>query len=229
VKTWARSVIETNGVPDLVINNASICNDASKRSWELSDEEFAMVMAANINGTANVCRAFLPAMVELGQGTVIGLSSRAGLKGFLYGIDVDPIELPNTIMRIKNAGYDATQFNARQLNFAGILKLFVETDGFDFILADLGVSSMQIDNPERGFTFKFEGPLDLRLNPTRGISAAQLLKKSSMKMLTEMLDENSDEPYAIEIAETLFRNRENIETTTQLSDFIKISLSEKVP
>ena len=80
-----------------------------------------------------------------------------------------------------------------------------------------------------GLPKKFEGPLDLRLNPSRGISAAQLLKKSSMKMLTEMLDENSDEPYAIEIAETLFRNRENIETTTQLSDFIKISLSEKVP
>jgi 16S rRNA (cytosine1402-N4)-methyltransferase len=149
--------------------------------------------------------------------------------GCLYGIDVDPIELPNTITRIKNAGYDATQFNARQLNFAGILKLLNETDGFDFILADLGVSSMQMDNPERGFTFKFEGPLDLRLNPTRGISAAQLLKKSSIKMLTEMLDENADEPYAIEIAETLFKNRENIETTSQLSDFIKKSLSEKVP
>lgn len=149
--------------------------------------------------------------------------------GCLYGIDVDPIELPNTIARIQNAGYDATQFNARQLNFAGILKLLSETDGFDFILADLGVSSMQIDNPERGFTFKFEGPLDLRLNPTRGISAAQLLKKSSIKMLTEMLDENADEPYASEISETLFQNREKIETTTQLGDCIKKALSEKVP
>lgn len=149
--------------------------------------------------------------------------------GCLYGIDVDPIELPNTITRIKNAGYDSTQFNARRLNFAGILQLLSETNGFNFILADLGVSSMQIENPERGFTFKFEGPLDLRLNPTRGISATQLLKRSSIKMLTEMLDKNSDEPYAIEIAETLFKNRENIETTTQLSNFIKKSLSEKAP
>lgn len=81
VKTWAQSVIEATGVPDLVINNASICNDASKRSWELSDEEFDRVIAVNINGTANVCRAFLPAMVERGQGTLIGLSSRAGRKG----------------------------------------------------------------------------------------------------------------------------------------------------
>jgi len=149
--------------------------------------------------------------------------------GCLYGIDVDPIELPNTIKRIRQAGYDAAQFNARRLNFAGIMKLLSETDGFDFILADLGVSSMQIDNPERGFTFKFKGPLDLRLNPTRGISAAQLLKKSSVKMLVEMLTENADEPYAVEIAETLFEHREQIETTTQLSDCIKKSLSEKVP
>jgi len=147
--------------------------------------------------------------------------------GCLYGIDVDPIELPNTMKRIQNAGYDATKFNARQLNYAGISKLLLETDGFDFILADLGVSSMQIDNPERGFTFKFDGPLDLRLNPTRGISAAQLLKKSSKKMLTEMLDENADEPYASEISEVLFENRENIETTTQLSACIKKVLSEK--
>jgi NAD(P)-dependent dehydrogenase (short-subunit alcohol dehydrogenase family) len=81
VEKWAQSVIETNGIPDLVINNASICNDASKRSWELSDEEFNTVMAVNINGTANVCRAFLPSMVERGSGTLIGLSSRAGRKG----------------------------------------------------------------------------------------------------------------------------------------------------
>ena len=149
--------------------------------------------------------------------------------GCLFGIDVDPIELPNTVKRINDAGYDSSQFKARQLNFAGIPKLLSETDGFDFILADLGVSSMQIDNPERGFTFKYEGPFDLRLNPTRGISATQLLKKSSIEMLTEMLYENSDEPYAIEIAETLFENKEKIKTTTQLSNFIRESLAKKVP
>ena len=82
VRDWARSVIHTSGVPDLVINNASICNDASKRSWELSDGEFNSVMAVNINGTANVCRALLPAMVERGTGTLIGLSSRAGRRGW---------------------------------------------------------------------------------------------------------------------------------------------------
>ena len=81
VRQWARSVMQSNGIPDLVICNASICNDASIRSWELSDEEFDRVIAVNINGTANVCRAFLPSMVERGTGTLIGLSSRAGRKG----------------------------------------------------------------------------------------------------------------------------------------------------
>ena len=81
VNRWAGYVMESHGVPDLVICNASICNDASKSSWELSDEEFDLVVSVNINGTANVCRAFLPAMVERGEGTLIGLSSRAGRKG----------------------------------------------------------------------------------------------------------------------------------------------------
>ncbi len=81
VNRWADRVMESQGVPDLVICNASICNDASKSSWELSDEEFDLVVSVNINGTANVCRAFLPAMVDRGEGTLIGLSSRAGRKG----------------------------------------------------------------------------------------------------------------------------------------------------
>ena len=81
VNGWAQNVIQSQGVPDLVICNASICNDASKRGWELSDEEFDLVINVNIFGTANVCRAFLPSMVERCEGTVIGLSSRAGLKG----------------------------------------------------------------------------------------------------------------------------------------------------
>ena len=150
--------------------------------------------------------------------------------GCLFGIDVDPLVLPNTIKRIRNAGFDSTQFDGRKLNFAGILQLLPKTEnGFDFILADLGVSSMQIDNPKRGFSFKAQGPLDLRLNPTRGISAADLIKKSSKKKLVKLLVENSDEPYASEIAGTLFNNKEYIETTTQLSDYIRSSLSEKVP
>ncbi len=62
------------------------------------------------------------------------------------------------------------------MNFADIDRLLPEAGLFDFVLADLGVSSMQIDNPERGFTYKADGPLDLRLNPEKGISARGALK-----------------------------------------------------
>ena len=75
---------------------------------------------------------------------------------------------------------------------------------FDFILADLGVSSMQIDNPERGFTYKVEGPLDLRLNPQNGISAAERLREMDYEEIVGMLVDNSDEPYAEEIAEKIY-------------------------
>ena len=66
---------------------------------------------------------------------------------------------------------------------------------FDFLLADLGVSSMQIDNPERGFSYKNEGPLDLRLNPMVGTSAAERLREVTTEELTWMLIDNADEPF----------------------------------
>lgn len=103
-----------------------------------------------------------------------------------------------------------------------------EAGKFDFVLADLGVSSMQIDNPERGFTYKFEGPLDLRLNPEKGISAAERLFDITEEELQGMLEENSDEPYAKEIArEVIRRNRrkDKIETTTQFKETIEAALS----
>jgi len=137
--------------------------------------------------------------------------------GKLFCIDVDPLTLPQSESRIREAGYTEAQCTIRRLNFAGIMKLQPEAGrGFDFILADLGVSSMQIDNPERGFTFKAEGPLDLRLNPTRGISAAQLIKRSTAKQLSTMLTENADEPFAEQIAQALVLQRDQINTSIDL-------------
>ena len=120
----------------------------------------------------------------------------------------------------------------RLQNFADIDQVTKDTGHkFDFILADLGVSSMQIDNPERGFSYKVEGPLDLRLNPLKGVSAAERLKEVSYEELVGMLVENSDEPFAEEIASTIcnWLNRgKKIETTTQLKEAIEVSL-RKVP
>lgn len=121
-------------------------------------------------------------------------------KGHIYGLDVDPVESEKTRKRLEDLGYGAEILTVRQMNFADIDKLVEETGPFDFILADLGVSSMQIDNPERGFSYKYDGPLDLRLNQERGITAAGRLRQITRDELEGMLIENADEPYAGEIA-----------------------------
>ena len=85
--------------------------------------------------------------------------------GRLFALDVDPLQLPLTRERLARLGYGPEILDIRQMNFAQIDALKSEVGPFNFVLADLGVSSMQIDNPERGFSFKTDGPLDLRLNP----------------------------------------------------------------
>jgi len=103
--------------------------------------------------------------------------------GRLFGVDVDPLELPRTEARLRALGFGEELLSVRRMNFAGLPGLLPEVGGFDFVLADLGVSSMQIDNPARGFTWKAEGPLDLRLNPNRGRPASALLKALSREEL----------------------------------------------
>jgi len=88
-------------------------------------------------------------------------------KGHMYALDVDAIELKKTRERLEKLGYGPEILTIRQLNFAKIDEIAKEAGPFDFVLADLGVSSMQIDNPDRGFSYKTEGPLDLRLNPEK--------------------------------------------------------------
>ena len=148
-------------------------------------------------------------------------------KGRLYATDVDPFELPRTKARLEALGYGSEILEIKQMNFSKIDQIIPESGLFNFVLADLGVSSMQIDNPERGFTFKFEGPLDLRLNPNMGYSAASLLKKITLDELQDMLLENADEPHAGAIARAIISNRKKgnvIATTTDLQNVIKGAL-----
>lgn len=147
-------------------------------------------------------------------------------KGHVYGLDIDPIEIEKTKKRLKDKGFGEDIFTGVNINFKDIDKVAEKYGPFDFVLADLGVSSMQIDNPERGFTYKYEGPLDLRLNPNQGISAAERINTISMDELEGMLIENSDEPYAYEIAKTVVeeRRKKKIKTTTQLKDIIEKAL-----
>jgi len=149
-------------------------------------------------------------------------------QGHLYATDVDPIELPRTRERLQGLGYGPEILTVMQMNFSDIDVLVLESGPLNFVLADLGVSSMQIDNPERGFSFKREGPLDLRLNPKAGISAAERLKSISQAELEGMLIENADEPHAEVIARAIFaeiRKGTDISTTTQLKQIIKDTLS----
>jgi len=148
-------------------------------------------------------------------------------KGHLYATDVDAIELPRTRERLESLGYGSEILTIKQMNFSDIDQIALESGPLNFVLADLGVSSMQIDNPERGFSFKSEGPLDLRLNPERGISAADRLKTISLDELEGMLIENADEPNAEAIAGAIISQRKkgiDISTTTQLQEIIKDAL-----
>lgn len=128
-------------------------------------------------------------------------------QGHLYATDVDAIELPRTQKRLEDNGYGPEILTIRHLNFSQIDEIARESEPLDFVLADLGVSSMQIDNPERGFSFKFEGPLDLRLNPEKGISAAKRLKTISLDELEGMFVENADEPNAAAVATAIIAKR----------------------
>lgn len=149
-------------------------------------------------------------------------------EGHMYALDVDPIEIVKTKQRLAEAGYGEDILTIKQTNFRNIDQVADEAGGFDFILADLGVSSMQIDNPDRGFTYKFDGPLDLRLDPEKGESAAERLREVSYEELVGMFQENSDEPYAEEIAMVIMkrnRTKNYVETTTQMKDAIEEALS----
>ena len=149
-------------------------------------------------------------------------------QGHLYALDVDPIESRKTKARLEGLGFGPEILTIRQMNFADIDQIAKEEGPFDFILADLGVSSMQIDNPERGFSYKFEGPLDLRLNPEKGIPASERLRHISQEELEGMLVENADEPYADRIAAAVVRavkSGEKVNTTTKLREIIEKALS----
>ena len=149
--------------------------------------------------------------------------------GRVIGLDVDPLELPLTEARLRAAGFGPEVFVARRLNFAGLTKVLV-AEGLtrvDLILADLGVSSMQFDNPDRGFSYKGVGPLDMRMNPLRGESAAQLIARSSEAELARLLEENADEPHAHLVARLL--KQQPLETTHAADRLLRAGLSSALP
>jgi 16S rRNA (cytosine1402-N4)-methyltransferase len=144
--------------------------------------------------------------------------------GQLLALDADPIELPKTEARLRVAGFRSEMFTAIRRNFAGLPQALAELNlaGADCILADLGVSSMQLDDPSRGFSVKSDGPLDMRMNPQRGFPASALLQKISPAALAQLFRENADEPRANKLADALAGK--NFATTNTLAAAIRNTL-----
>ena len=144
--------------------------------------------------------------------------------GRLIALDADPIELPRAESRLRALGFGPDVFTAHRSNFAGLPQILADADltGTDIILADLGLSSMQIDDPARGFSVKHAGPLDMRMNPQRGQPASAFLAKIRADTLATVLVENADEPHAEILAPVLAGS--NLATTSALAAAIRAAL-----
>lgn len=149
--------------------------------------------------------------------------------GRLIGLDTDPVELPKTEQRLRSQGYPAESLVLVRTNFAGLSRALTEhaPEGADVLLADLGLSSMQIDDPSRGFSYKQDGPLDMRMNPQRGLSAADWLKKVSVAELAIALSENADEPQAVMLAKAMIHAQSQypLTTTLDLAELIRRAIT----
>jgi 16S rRNA (cytosine1402-N4)-methyltransferase len=149
--------------------------------------------------------------------------------GRLIGLDVDPLELPRAEAHLRAAGFGPGTFTTRHSNFAGLAQALA-AEGLataDIVMADLGVSSMQIDNPERGFSYKGVGPLDMRMNPVRGEPASALIARLGEEALAELLDENADEPHAVLIARAL--KAQPLPTTQAAERVVRVGLTTALP
>ncbi|WP_196592944.1 16S rRNA (cytosine(1402)-N(4))-methyltransferase RsmH [Pectinatus sottacetonis] len=214
---------------------------------ELHPEKYSGIVEKVINKGSTPAGMHIPIMVneildflQIHPG-MIGLDATLGygghtlqmLKklnhhGHIYACDVDPLESEKTKKRLYKEGFDENTLTVKLMNFSCIDELSQSAGLFDFVLADLGVSSMQIDNPDRGFSYKNDGPLDLRLNPQTGISAAERLQDITQPELEGMLIDNADEPFAYEISQVItedIRQNQVIDTTKKLHNEIKKALA----
>jgi 16S rRNA (cytosine1402-N4)-methyltransferase len=185
---------------------------------------------------AEVLRCLQPAAGDVAVDCTVGGGGHAQAileavqpGGRLIGIDVDPLELPRTEARLRGAGFDADSFVARRANFADLPQLLAadRVETVDLILADLGLSSMQADNPDRGFSYKVAGPLDMRMDASQGERAWQLLDRVSADDLAALLTENADEPHAALVAALL--KEKPLKTTHAVERLVRVGLSTALP
>jgi len=180
---------------------------------------------------AEVLQALVPQPGEVAVDCTLGfgghaqeLLARILPGGRLLGMDTDPIELPKAVARLHGLGFGADVFSACRSTFAGLPQALwaAKIKGADIVLADLGVSSMQLDDPGRGFSVKHEGPLDMRMNPQRGQPVSVFLERIRAETLQTLLEENADEPRAALLAPALAGKL--FLTTTALAKAVRSAL-----
>lgn len=154
-------------------------------------------------------------------------AKRIGPSGRLIALDVDAVELERTRVRLASLYPDVPMTFIRS-NFAGIARVMQSEapEGFDILFADLGLSSMQIDDPDRGMSFRKDGPLDMRMDQRRPKTAADLLAELSEEQLSDALRELSDEPDHVAIARRIVRCRQT-QTLLRIRQLVELVLEVK--
>lgn len=155
-------------------------------------------------------------------GHAVELLRAVGPTGRLIACDADGTTIPLAEARLREVG---VPFVVHHGNFAGLPGVLAAhgIDRVHGLLADLGMSSMQVDDPQRGFSYTRDGPLDMRLDPSRGRTAAELLRTLDVEELESAFRDLGDEPEAGKIATAIDaeRNRTPLETTRQLRELIE--------
>ncbi len=150
--------------------------------------------------------------------------SRLDETGRLIAFDKDP-----EAIAVGNAIEDP-RFEIRHQGFADLREM--EADSADGILMDLGISSPQIDNPARGFSFRADGPLDMRMDPTRGTSAADWLATASVEQMTEVIRDYGEERFAFQIAKAVAARRQErgpLASTSELAQLVAGAVKTREP
>ena len=154
--------------------------------------------------------------------------ARLGPQGHLLGIDRDMEALERSRVRLR----DVPGTHCLVHGSHGDIKRLAEANGFeavDGILLDLGVSSDQLDTPGRGFSFRADGPLDMRMDPTQGESAAEMIARLDEQEMAALFRRLGEEPQARRIAQAIVRERarEAIVTTEQLAETVSAAIGRK--
>ena len=148
-----------------------------------------------------------------------GILQASSPKGLLLALDLDPLAISLTKSRLAPFGERATIVQASYIDAARILQQ-IGWSALDGILMDLGVSSMQLDQQDRGFSFRYDAPLDMRFNPDKGPSAADLLNSLSEKDLADLIWRYGEERFSRRIARKIVENRP-LKTTFQLAELVR--------